>query len=303
MRALVEAHLDPATRDFNFDLLDGEKLEPETLASILATPPMMAEWRVVVVRRVEQLAGSKRFRDILLEVAASPPPGLALILSCTPPQGSKAKFYRELARLGRSAGFPAVTAADVPGWLMERARERFGVEMDLDAAQALGAAVGQDLGVLAMEMEKLVDFVGDRKRITRRDVEDAGTRLPVQDRWRWFDMVGEGRFEEALQTLSVLLSQPGETAVGLATGLTTHLLRLGVVKEGGVDALEPLLPPHQKWVARKLPRQAKQWGNAELDAAVEGLLRVDRFAKASAMSGESHLEEWLLALMARRAVA
>ena len=74
MRALMETHLDPATRDFNYDLLRGSEVDPETLASVLATPPMMAEWRVVVLRETERLAGSSKARDILLETAASPPP-------------------------------------------------------------------------------------------------------------------------------------------------------------------------------------------------------------------------------------
>ena len=56
IRALVEAHVDPATRDFNLDQLRGTETDPQTLASVLATPPMMAEWRVVVLREVEGLA-------------------------------------------------------------------------------------------------------------------------------------------------------------------------------------------------------------------------------------------------------
>src|SRR5690606_38769971 len=47
---LVAAHLDPATRDFNFDQLRGSELDAEALASAIATPPLMAEWRVVLVR-------------------------------------------------------------------------------------------------------------------------------------------------------------------------------------------------------------------------------------------------------------
>ena len=89
VRALIDVHLDPATRDFNLDQLGGTEVDAETLASIMATPPMMAEWRVVVVRDVEALASGKQAREALLSVVKDPPPGLALILSCTVPQGSK----------------------------------------------------------------------------------------------------------------------------------------------------------------------------------------------------------------------
>mgnify|MGYP000197446105 FL=1 len=40
--ALIDAHLDSATRDFNLDQLRGTETDVETLASVLATPPMMA---------------------------------------------------------------------------------------------------------------------------------------------------------------------------------------------------------------------------------------------------------------------
>jgi DNA polymerase-3 subunit delta len=301
VRALVDAHLDPATRDFNLDPLRGTEVDAETLASVLDTPPMMAEWRVVVVREVEGLAGSPRARDVLLAAAAKPAPGVALILSCTVPAGSKAKFYKDLEKRARSVEFPPITAGDVPGWLMERSR-RLGREMDPEAAQALGAAVGTNLGVLSRELEKLADYVGDRARIAVEDVEAAGTRIPEQDRWRWFDLVGEGRLEEALATVGVLLGQ-GETGVGLVAGLTTHLLRLGVLVEDGPGALEAVLPQHQRWLASRLASQAGKWRPAEIDAALAGLLRADRLLKASPLPEEHFLEEWLLTLLARRVAA
>ena len=100
---LVEWHLEPGTRDFNFDPLRGSEVDIESLASVLATPPMMAEWRVVLLREVEGLASSPRARDVLLEAAKNPPPGLALIMLASIPKGSKAKFYQQL-RDGIPAG-------------------------------------------------------------------------------------------------------------------------------------------------------------------------------------------------------
>jgi DNA polymerase-3 subunit delta len=302
VRGLVEAHLDPATRDFNLDPLRGTEVDTETLASVLGTPPMMAEWRVVVLREVEGLASSPRSRDILLQCVADPPPGLALILSCTVPQGSKAKFYRELARTARSLELRSLTAADVPGWLMTRAQERYALALEVEAAQALGSAIGTNLGILTRELEKLRSFVGDRARVTLADVKAAGTSLPSQDRWLWLDLVGEGRIDQALASLGVLLGQ-GESGVGLVIALATHLLRLGVVAEQGPRALEAALPPHQRWLAKRLVAQARRWRSEEIDDALEGLLRVDRLLKASPVSDEHLLEEWLLGLLARKAAA
>ena len=302
VRALIASHLDEATRDFNLDPLRGTEVDAETMASVIATPPMMAEWRVVVIREVEGLAASKKAREALMDVVAKPPPGLALILSCTVPQGSRAKFYRELLKSAQSLEFKSFTEADVPGWIMERAREAHGVEFDVDAAQALGAAIGTNLGVLAKELEKLTEFVGERARVSVADVEAAGTRLPAQDRWRWFDLVGQRRFDEAVRTLGTLMAQ-GESGVGLVIGLTTQLLRLGVASAQGSRGLEAVLPPHQKWLARTIGQQAKSWPSREIEAALEGLLRADRLLKASPHTDQHFVEEWLLGVMARAEAA
>jgi DNA polymerase III subunit delta len=295
-KTLVEAHLDEGTRDFNLDILRGPELTVEHLASVMATPPMMADWRVAWVKDGEALAASSRARTLILEIAGAPPPQLTLVLVASI-GGSKAKFWKELARAATPIEFPAVTDEEVPAWLMERARETLGVAMTEDAARALGAAVGTNLGVLARELEKLADYVQEGSAITRADVEAAGTKLPSQDRWQWFERVGEKDFAEALSGLPVLLGQ-GESGVGLVIGLTTQLMRIGAAMGGGAAAVAASLPGHQKWLAEKAARQGRRWSEEEIEGALLGLLRADRLLKASGVSEEAIVEEWLLGRLA-----
>ena len=302
LKALVNAHVDPGTRDFNLDVLQASEVDVEDFARILATPPMMAERRVVVVRGVEAFAGAARARDLVLDLAADPPADLALILVARIPERSKAKFYQTLIKQTQSVEFPAITPDDVPGWLMEETIVRFEATMDADAATALGQAVGANLSILSRELEKLASVAGDKQRITLEHVRAAGTVLPRQDRWKWFDLVGTRRFGEAVASVGVLLNQ-GESGVGLVVGLSTHLLRIGLVVESGPRALEKALPPHQRWMSRQIGAQAGGWSSEGIRVAVLGLLRVDRLLKASSLSDEHHLEEWLLTLMSRREVA
>lgn len=295
-RALVDWHLDPSTKDFNFDPIRGSEVDVESLASVLATPPMMAEWRVVLLREVEGLASSPRARDALLKIAKDPPPGLALIMLASIPRDSKAKFYRELKKETRSVEFQEIGANDVPGWLMEFAETRWGAQMDLDAARALGSGLGTDLGVLAQEVEKLAGLVDEGGRIDLELVKRAGTRIPSQDRWEWMDLVGKRQFRAALSGLPVLFSQ-GESGVYLTMGLATHFLRLGLARSGGKALLEEALPYHQKWLSRPLLQQAHAWSIPELEGALKGLRRLDRILKSSSGSETQLMEEWLLGLM------
>jgi len=256
----------------------------------------------VVVREVEALASSSRARELLTGLAAAPPPGLAAVLTASIPKGSGARFWKDLKKQARSFEVSPLSQDDVPGWLLQHASATLGTEIEDDAAVALASAIGSDLGVIARELEKLSAFVRAGAPITRADVEAAGIQLPAQDKWQWLDMVGERRFGEALEKLPVLLSQ-GETPVGLAIALGGHLLRIGVAVSGGPSALQTLLPPNQRWLARRVGPQARGWSTAEVTLALERLLRADRLMKASGIRSEAVLEEWLLGLMAQARAA
>ncbi|MYH51005.1 MAG: DNA polymerase III subunit delta [Gammaproteobacteria bacterium] len=293
-RAIAEAHLDPATRDFNFDVMTGSELDVRDFASVLATPPMMAEWRVVLVHGAEALAPLPAARKLVLDMAASPPEGLALILTATQPKRSRARFYRDVVRAARSLEFRPVRANDLPGFLVSWCRDRHGAEMNEDAARALAAAVGSDMGVLAQEIAKLVAMTPGGRPITVETVEEGGIRIPRLDPWRWFDLVGGRDFSAATAALGELFMR-GESGVYLVMGLTTHFLRIGLVLDGGLSGLEAALPPHQRWLARRIQGQSRGWNRESLDAALLGLRRVDRLMKASALPHHHLLEEWLLA--------
>ncbi|MGH7477057.1 MAG: DNA polymerase III subunit delta [Longimicrobiales bacterium] len=296
---LVQAHLEPATRDFNYDQLRGGEITPEALASVIQTPPMMAAWRVVVVRDAQALATSAALRDVVEGALERPAADLALILLTSIPSGSKAQFYERLKRGARAVDFPALGGADLPGWLMERARAD-GLTLEPAAARALAAAIPGGLAMLMPELAKLREFVGERARITIDDVQKVVGPIARQNRWEWFDMVGNARFAEARRTLPILL-ESGESGVGLVIGLGAQLLRLAIVSTGGERALQAELPPNQKWLARRITGQAKRWSPALIDAALDDLFRADRLLKSASLTDRQVLEEALLRMDARAA--
>lgn len=295
---IVDAHLDPATREFNLDQFDAASGNVDTLASILQTPPLLAEWRVVVVRGVQALAGLARGRAVIEQLLERESPGLVVVLSGQIPDRSKAQIYELLKRKARAIEFAPLTGGDLPGWLMERAKAA-GVELVPDAARALAAAIGTEIGALERELAKLQDFVGARRRIELADVEAAVGKVTHQDRWEWFDLVGTGRIREARAALPALFDAR-ESGVGLVLGLGTHFIRLALAAAGGENALQKALPPHQRWLAGRLARQARNWSVAALERAIADLLRADRILKSASLSEEQVIDELLLRLQALR---
>jgi DNA polymerase III subunit delta len=293
VQRILELFLDPATRDFNLDQLRGADAASETLASLIGTPPMMSEHRVVLVREAQGL--SPKGREVIEAVLARPPGGIVLVLVASIPQGSKAKFYGVLKEKALATEFPPVSPLDLPGWLIERAASAHGLEIELAAARALAAAIGSQLGILAAELGKLADYVGDRKRVTVEDVEAVGGYVPRVDRWGWFDRIGGRDFPGALEEVPDLLDS-GETAVGLVIGMGTHLLRLALLVAGGREGLDRQLKGNQRWLVNRLLPQAKKWSQAEIDTALVELLRTDRLLKTASLSDRQAIEELLLRL-------
>lgn len=294
VQRVIELFVDPGTRDFNLDQVRGSDATPEGLGSVIATPPMMAEHRVVLVRDAQGL--SPKAREVVEAALASPHPGLVLVIVATVPTSSKARFYDNLAAGALTVKFPALDPLDLPGWLLERADTVHGVEMDLDAARALSSAIGGQLGVLATEVEKAVSYVGDRRRITLDDIRAVGGYIPRVDRWQWFDRIGEKKFVEALAELPDLLDA-GESGVGLVIGMTSQLLKVGLLVAGGKDGLDRAIPPKQRWLIKRLQPQARMWTSAQIDEALTDLLRTDRLLKSASMTDRQAIEELLLRML------
>jgi DNA polymerase III subunit delta len=292
---IVHAHLDPGTADFNLDQLRGDDVSAEALASVFATPAMMAEWRVVVLRDAQGL--SQKAREVVERTVTAPPPGLVLIIAAVIPAGSKAKFYGVLQKQAMAVEFARIEPLDAPGWLIEHARASHARELHVEAARALVAALGTDLRLLASELDKLTAYVGDRPEIAADDVRAVTGVIPRFDRWAWFDLVGERKIAEALTHLPTLLAA-GETGVGLVIGLGAQLLRVALVCAGGAAALERELKPHQRWLARRVVPQARRWTLGEVDQALSELLRTDRLLKSASLTDRQAIEELLLRLHA-----
>ncbi len=294
-RRLAERAVDPATRDFNLDVFRGSDVTPEALASALAMPPVMAPRRVILLFDADRLTPTGR--KVVEDAVGKLPSDVTFVVAAKIPDRSKAAIYRKLKAAGIDLEWKAPRENEIPGWLIERARTRFGVELEADAAAALADAVGAELGVLESELEKLagaaegsVDLALVRALVPNtRDV----------NRWEWIDDVASRRYATARRRLADLLATPSESAVGLLIALIEQHLLVGVAIEGGAGlvgrTLDEAGKSYLKWKARTIAGQARAWTVEEIDAALVALLDADRRAKTGATDREA-LGELLLRL-------
>ena len=297
VRDLVEAAVDPSTRDFNLELRRGAELSAETLDALLGTPPMLAERRVVVIRDVDKL--KKDARAMLGRYLARPASDVLLVLVA--PAG--AKLDKELSQRGVAVEFEPLTGDRLPRWVSYHAEHVLGRAITPEAVALLIEATGPDLTQLALELEKLASYATDA--IDEHAVSEVVGIRRGESLGDLLDAVAAKDAATALALLRGVLQQPKTTAVSIVMNLTTQTLALayGVAsRERGTPARalyneymtllrESGAFPGRPWgeAVNAWTKHTERWSDAELDDALEALLQTDAALKETRLSSPEQL--------------
>jgi DNA polymerase-3 subunit delta len=216
---IIDAALDPATRDFNFDTFRGADIDAGRLAASLTLFPVLASRRVVVVRDVNLL--KKPARAELLRYLKKPAAETVLVLVAQ--AGEKADT--EIDALGTAVGFPPLSADKLPGWIAGHARER-GIMLSDGSAELIADAVDGDLIQAVGELDKLASFANGRA-IQPSDVEAILGVRRGESLGDLLDAVAARNAARAASLVEPVLAQPKTSGVQVVMALATQTLAMG----------------------------------------------------------------------------
>jgi DNA polymerase III subunit delta len=249
--------------------------------------------RLVIVEGVE--SWKKPDAEAVAGYLREPVPGAVLALVAPEPPKSNA-LSDVVAKRGRVLAYDAPKASDLPRWVQGQF-ERLGAAAEPDAARALVEVVGDDLGALASEAEKLATWAGGRP-ITRRDVELVavsafeGPAWALTDAWGRRDVGGvltacEAELERDVEPFLIAVRLAGQvTLVRAAQALTAEGLKAREIAKR---------VKRHEFRVRKALAHAENYSRDELDDAVVRLAELDAALKgATRMAGELELERALI---------
>jgi DNA polymerase-3 subunit delta len=299
VRRVIDGALAPSERDFNLEFRHADDLTAETLDSLLNTPPIFAARRAVVLREVTSL--KKGARAVLDRYLASPSPDLLLILT---ENEVLAKTEKTLPAKSSVIEFDRLRDKDLTTWVERWVQGIPGASIEPSAVQLLISVVGNKLGELAAELDKLVSY-SDGRVIDVAAIEDL---VGVRHGETFADLlnaIADRDAPRALELVPHIMAQPKATAVYLIILLTTQMMAIAYARalldEGGSAAglereLFSFLSAGKGATAapwgesvKVFARAAKKWNAAELDAAMEALLQADMRAKNSRRSSDEEL--------------
>jgi len=187
---------------------------------------------------------------------------------------------------------------ELRGWVVREAR-RMGKALDPDAAHLLMDMVGNDLGKMHNELEKLVHYVGEQPTIQLDDAEKTVADLKLSTVYDLTEALGGGALAPALLALAKL-AESGAPTVRTLWFVTQHFRSLLAAREAvdrGVDPETALMAVGvRKNVVWKVKRQLPTRNVPQLRRALLCIAQVDDDLRRSKVPAQLLLDKLVLDL-------
>ena len=298
LNALVRGLLGGEADDLALTRFPGDKTLLADVLDEVRTLPFLVKRRVVIVEDADPFVTAHR-KELESLADARPTPG-ALILSVkTWPANTR--LAKAVAKVGLVVECKTPDERELPRWLVGLAKSTSRVKLEDDAAHLLVELVGPEIGLLAMEVDKLAVYVGDKKTIDRADVARMVGAGRVETIWRTLDAATTGKAGEALTDLDRLMAS-GEHPVGLLAAMTSSLRKLhhaGQLRRAKRD-LESACKEAGIYPAARVGAQHAHLGPKRVDGLPALLLQADLDLKGSTSLPAETVMERLVVRLARK---
>ena len=195
--AILEHCLQEYERDFNQTVFYGSDVTAETVIDTALRFPMMAERQLVVVKEAQ----SMKQLEQLSAYCDRPLDSTVLVLLMHGASADKRKsLYKSVLKIGTVVESNALRDYEVAGWIENYYREN-GLRIAPDAAALLVESIGNDLGKIAVETEKM------RKNLPEKTVEitaaDVERNVGISRQYSIFELTRELSYRRAEKALAI----------------------------------------------------------------------------------------------------
>jgi len=322
-RDAVLQQLVPAdVRDLSVYDMDLGDVELQQILDRARTASLMAPFQVFFIRGIKNLYTRGKHDDefsAIRDYFKNPNPDALVVfvadhisIPADPRRmdlTDKDRYERIRETLGeycRVLEFARVDEGDAVKWATETANAG-AVKLDSDAARELVDSLGGDMMMVASELEKLLLFVGDKKRITLGDIETMVLAAKQRSFYELTDAISARDRARALVVLDGIFSTGDgeEAAIGHLYMLSRTFRQMLVIFERNVRDSRALwqalwqgfrVPP---FAAVDIIRQARRYkSRRELTGAIQRIARADLALRSNPVSKRFVLENLVLELTA-----
>ncbi len=201
---------------------EGSKLDGTKLLQELNTLSMFGQDSLYIIHQCEAL--DKGTMAMLSDYLERPNPQARLILLAEK-LAANTRLYKRAERAGVLLHIPEQKRWEkqklIGSWIQSLFKEE-GVTIDPQAAALMAGRLGTDKTLLAGEVEKLICYVGDRKKVGVQDVSELCATSNQETIWQLGEYVLQRQVGAALRALRALMAESA-SLVGLIVQLRTSM--------------------------------------------------------------------------------
>ena len=320
-RDAILEHLVPAElRDFSLFEFDLSETDLAEILDRARTPSLMAPFQVFFVRGVKNLFGrgsNEEKLSAIEEYCSNPNPDAVVVFVADHisipadvrrmEMQDRDRYQRIRDAMGQYCGIvelARVEEGEAVRWIADYCASR-GVKIEADGARELVDALGGDMMMISSELEKLILYVGEKKRITHGDVETMVLAAKQRSLYELTDAISSKDRVRALEILdAILVSGEGEeAAIGHVYMLAKTFRQMLVILERNVRDQRMLwaalwqgfrVPP---FAADDIIRQARRYkSRRELTRAIRLVAKADLALRSNPVSKRMVLERLVIDL-------
>jgi DNA polymerase III subunit delta len=318
--AILQHLIAPDAMDFGVFEFDLSETSLTEVLDRARTPSLMAPFQVFFVRGVKALFGRGSNEEKIAAIAdycKNPNPDALLVFVADhisipadarrmemTDQDRYQKIRDDLGPICGIVELARVEEGEAVRWIGEYCATRE-VKMDADGARELVDALGGDMMMISNELEKLILYVGEKKKIALGDVETMVLAAKQRSLYELTDAISLKDRVHALEVLDAMLSAGDgeEAAIGHLYMLAKTFRQMLVILERNVRDQRMLwaalwqgfrVPP---FAADDIIRQARRYkSKRELTRAIRLVARADLALRSSPPGKRLILEKLVLDL-------
>ena len=320
--AILNHLVPPELRDFSLFEFDLSETGVAEILDRARTPSLVAPFQVFFVRGVKSLFGRGSNEDKLAAIAAyckEPNPDAVLIFIADhisiPADArrmdltDKERYQRIRDTMGEYCSIvelARVEENEAVRWIGEYCNTRR-VKIEPDAARELTDALGGDMMMISNELDKLILYAGEKKRVTLGDVETMVLAAKQRSLYELTDAISSRDRVRSMEILDAILTtgEGEEAAIGHLYMLAKTFRQMLVILERNVRDQRMLwaalwqgfrVPP---FAAEDIIRQARRYkSKRDLTRAIRLVAKADLALRSSPPSKRLVLEKLILDLAA-----
>lgn len=193
--------IDPQFKNFNFHIFDGKENTAEEIINNAKSYPFISNKKLIIVKNFQKI-NKKTDIENLLDYIKNPTDFTCLIF-IEEERDKTNVFYKNILSLKTIVEFYSPFPQQLPFWVSNLIQSK-GKQISPIASNLLIERVGNNLQNLVNEIEKLILYIGENKKIELKDIENVTSDIKINTIFELCSAIANKQMKKAILILEKL---------------------------------------------------------------------------------------------------